>query len=40
MIVNGEITKKGVLSPAKDVPCDLFMDQLNRRGINIKETIE
>jgi len=40
MIVNGEITKKGVLSPAKDVPCDLFMDQLNRRGINIKEKIE
>ena len=40
MIVKGEITKKGVLSPALDVPCDLFMDQLNKRGIKINETIE
>jgi len=40
MIVKGEITKKGVLSPAIDVPCDLFMDQLNRRGIKVIETIE
>ena len=40
MIVKGEITSKGVLSPATDVPCDLFMDQLNKRGIKISETIE
>jgi len=40
MIVKEEIAGKGVLSPATDVPCDLFMDQLNSRGINIKETIE
>ena len=40
MIVKEEIAGKGVLSPATDVPCGLFMDQLNRRGINIKETIE
>jgi saccharopine dehydrogenase-like NADP-dependent oxidoreductase len=40
MVMNGEITKKGVLSPAIDVPCDLFMDQLNKRGIKINETIE
>jgi saccharopine dehydrogenase-like NADP-dependent oxidoreductase len=40
MIVKGEITKKGVLSPATDVPCDLFMDQLNTRGIKMNETIE
>jgi saccharopine dehydrogenase-like NADP-dependent oxidoreductase len=40
MIVKGDITKKGVLSPATDVPCDLFMDQLNKRGIKINETIE
>jgi len=39
MIVNGEITGKGVLSPALDVPCDLFMDQLQTRGINIDERI-
>ena len=40
MIVKGEITKKGVLSPAIDVPCDVFMDRLNIRGIKINETIE
>jgi len=40
MIVKGEITRKGVLSPATDVPCDLFMHQLNKRGINVNETIE
>ena len=40
MIVNGEIDKKGVLSPATDVPCDSFIDQLKKRGIKINETIE
>ena len=39
MIVRGDITRKGVLSPVKDVPCDLFIDQLNKRGIKINETI-
>jgi hypothetical protein len=33
-------TVEGVFSPATDVPCDLFMDQLNRRGIKVYETIE
>ncbi|MFC1876412.1 saccharopine dehydrogenase family protein [Thermodesulfobacteriota bacterium] len=40
MLVKGEITKKGVLSPATDLPCDSFMDQLSKRGIKIDETIE
>jgi saccharopine dehydrogenase-like NADP-dependent oxidoreductase len=40
MIVKGEITRKGVLSPATDMPCDLFMDQLKKRGIKVNETIE
>jgi saccharopine dehydrogenase-like NADP-dependent oxidoreductase len=40
MIVRGEITKKGILSPATDVPCDLFIDQLKKRSIYISETIE
>ena len=40
MIVKGNIIRKGVLSPATDLPCDLFMDQLNKRGIQINETIE
>ena len=40
MIVKGDINRKGVLSPATDVPCDLFLDQLNKRGIKVNETIE
>ena len=40
MIFRGEITRRGVLSPVTDMPYDLFMDQLNKRGIKIKETIE
>jgi len=40
MLVNGEISKKGVLSPAADVPCELFLERLQMRGININETIE
>jgi saccharopine dehydrogenase-like NADP-dependent oxidoreductase len=40
MVVNGEIKRKGVLSPAIDVSCDVFMDQLSKRGIKINETIE
>ena len=40
MIVKGNIARKGVLSPATDVPCDAFIAQLNQRGIRINETIE
>ena len=40
MIANKEITKKGVLSPATDVPCDGFMDRLKKRDIHITETFE
>ena len=40
MIVKGEITRKGILSPAIDVPPDLFMDELNRRGIKVEDTVE
>jgi saccharopine dehydrogenase-like NADP-dependent oxidoreductase len=40
MLVNGEITQKGVLSPATDIPCDDFMHRLQKRGINVNETIE
>jgi len=39
MIAGGEISKKGVLSPASDVPCDLFLERLSRRGINIVEAM-
>ena len=40
MIVNGEIEKKGVLSPVTDIPCDLFIEALKSRGIHVTETIE
>ena len=40
MIFSDEITGKGVLSPATDLPCDSFIEQLNKRSIKIKETIE
>ena len=36
MIVKGKIEKKGVLSPAKDIPPDLFMAELKKRGIKGK----
>jgi saccharopine dehydrogenase-like NADP-dependent oxidoreductase len=39
MIVRGDITRKGVLSPVTDVPCELFMDQLNKRGIKANKSI-
>ena len=40
MIMKGDITKKGVLSPAIDVPCVVFMDRLNKKGIKVNERIE
>jgi saccharopine dehydrogenase-like NADP-dependent oxidoreductase len=40
MVVKGEITGEGILSPATDIPCDVFMDRLNEKGITIKEAIE
>ena len=40
MLVNGEITKKGVLSPATDIPCESFINLLKKKGIVIHETVE
>ena len=40
MIVKGEIEKRGLLSPAIDIPCDLFIEGLKNRGIQLSETIE
>ncbi len=37
MLGRGEITTKGLLSPAVDVPYEPFMKELERRGIVIKE---
>lgn len=40
MIVSGEISKAGVLSPASDLPCDAFLERLQERDIRVNETIE
>jgi saccharopine dehydrogenase-like NADP-dependent oxidoreductase len=39
MMGRGQINKKGVLSPATDVPYEPFMDELSRRGIEVKEKV-
>jgi lysine 6-dehydrogenase len=40
MIASGEITQKGVLNPALDVPYAPFMAALKQRGIVVKEELE
>jgi len=40
MIVNSKIERKGVLSPAKDIPPDLFMAELKTRGIKVTDSFE
>ncbi len=35
MIANGKIAQRGLLSPVKDVPYDLFARELGKRGIQI-----
>lgn len=39
MIGSGRIRKRGVLSPVVDVPHDLFMTELTRCGITVKEEV-
>mgnify|MGYP001109815695 CR=1 FL=1 len=40
MIVNGDINKKGLLTPIRDVPYRKFIDEIKKRGILIKEKVE
>jgi lysine 6-dehydrogenase len=37
MLARGQITRKGLLSPAMDVPYEPFMAELSKRGLEIKE---
>ena len=39
MIVTGKITEKGVLSPATDVPGELFLKGLKKRGVVVNTTV-
>ena len=40
MIVNGEIKKKGFLTPVRDIPYKRFLEEIRRRGITINEKVE
>lgn len=40
MLASGVITKKGMLSPATDMPYEQFISEIKKRGINIKESIK
>jgi lysine 6-dehydrogenase len=40
MILNGQITQTGVLSPVRHVPPDAFIDEVVARGIQINKKIE
>jgi saccharopine dehydrogenase-like NADP-dependent oxidoreductase len=40
MVGGGEISKRGLLTPLRDVPYRRFIDELARRGITIRETKE
>jgi saccharopine dehydrogenase-like NADP-dependent oxidoreductase len=39
MLGRGEIRKKGILSPVTDVPCDQFLKEIARRGIQVTEKV-
>jgi lysine 6-dehydrogenase len=40
MLMQGEIGQKGVLSPVTDVPSELFIDRLKKRGIEVNVKME
>ena len=37
MIADGRLAKRGLLSPLRDVPYDLFKEELSKRGIRVSE---
>ncbi len=39
MMADGRITKRGVLTPERCIPPDLFIDELRTRGIDIKHRV-
>jgi len=38
MVLNGQISKRGLLTPTRDIPSDIFIDELKKRGIHIQRT--
>jgi saccharopine dehydrogenase-like NADP-dependent oxidoreductase len=39
MIVQGLVSRRGLLSPLTDVPCQPFVDALARRGIRVTSEV-
>jgi lysine 6-dehydrogenase len=37
MILRGDIQKRGVLTPVRDVPFEIFSDELRKRGIHVEQ---
>ena len=40
VIVNGEITGSGVLTPVRDVPYARVIEELNNRGIAVNQRVD
>jgi lysine 6-dehydrogenase len=40
MLASGAITKRGGVLQERDVPADLFLDEMSKRGINIQYSVE
>jgi len=38
MILSGQITKRGLLTPTRDIPSDILIEELGKRGITIQRT--
>jgi saccharopine dehydrogenase-like NADP-dependent oxidoreductase len=39
MILRGDIQKRGVLSPARDVPYEPFLNELEKRGLHVEQSL-
>jgi hypothetical protein len=37
MILRGDIQKRGVLTPVRDVPFEIFSGELRKRGIHVEQ---
>jgi hypothetical protein len=40
MIASGALTKRGGVLQERDVPADLFLDEMSKRGIHIQYRVE
>lgn len=38
MVLSGQITKRGLLTPTRDIPSDIFIEELKKRNIMIRRT--